>query len=272
MIWSVAYVWDPKHAWIDKPRTYASLLVEFIRTRSPKDSFIVAVHKCIPTNLVEAFKNAAPGRVRIETVEGHPYLPTASRLIPLLDILPHTKDQTVVVADVHDYMPSQTALLRRILRHCTTASFTCWPAETLGTAQHPCILHARIPISSKRPDVYHWHIDAGLCASQEAFRTSVGACAGVTFRKFLAKFCERHSFARSVDEVVFEKYLTIPAMQSTIRDARFYVHKSWRRDPGDMLRISCQKPVYAPIHPFKNIALEPECEHSEVKETGELNF
>ena len=269
VVWSIAYVSPRNLAWKGAPERYAALLIEFIRRRAKGDGggkFILAIHEALPPPLVDLFKKAAGDRpMQITLCAGDPFLPTAQRIVPLLDVLDFTEGHDVVLADVHDGWDTQETLLKKLRSKQASAAFTCWPAVSIGNPSCQCTLPARLPLDSADPSEYHWHLDAGLGLTTPAFRNRLQSrCGG--FDAYMRKFVRQRFFERSVDEVAMETYLcgALP-----LDDAVFHVHKSWPRAPVAKIQDSFATPVYKSLSP---LALEPEADHGGVHEKGFLKF
>lgn len=179
--------------WEGKPKEYAALLIEFLRRRQSdvrrsnvgrgavhEDvKFVVAVHADVPSDLVDLFVKAAqPSPVHVVRCTGDPFLPTAQRIVPLLDPMPFTEGHEVVLADVHDGWQTQDTLLRKLRSADGSAAFTCWPAESSGNPACQCSLVTHLPLESARPAEYHWHLDAGLATTTPAFRRALRSQCG----------------------------------------------------------------------------------------------
>lgn len=273
--WSLAYVWPRGAPWEGKPREYATLLVEFVRRqrKTPDTRFVIAVHESLSNDLVQKFSDAAKDAakdapVRIVRCSGDPFLPTAQRIVPLLDPMDFTDGHEVVLADVHDGYGTQDTLLKKLQGARTQAGFTCWPAVSSGNvATHQCSLQARLPFDSAKPNDYHWHLDAGLATTSTPFRKALFAkCKG--FQQYLNRFVVERCFERSVDEVAMEAYLSNEKSVALLRKhAVFHVHTSWPRTPRsrDPLKgVHLSPPVYR--GKCQPIAIEPEEEHKNVRE------
>ena len=268
VVWTVAYVWPRGASWEGKPKQYAGLLIEFIRRRA-RDAdakFVLAVHEALPEQLVNLFKNAAGKRpMQITKCEGDPFLPTAQRIVPLLDEMQFTVGHEVVLADVHDGWGTQETLLGKLREKHAPAAFTCWPAVCTGNPTQQCTLPAKLPFDSANPSDYHWHLDAGLGLTTHEFRCGLNArCGG--FDAYMREFVRWRFFERSVDEVAMETYL-VDALP--LEGVVFHVHKSWPRTCSVNIKESFATPKYKSLTP---IALEPEADHAQVREKAFLTL
>ena len=283
-VWSIALAW-PEGVPFDgagrdlAPAHYAHALVEFVRARraAAADKFVLSVHAALPAELVDALVRAAGASpVHVRTCAADDFRPTAERLVPLLDPMDFTRGEEVVVADVHDSFRVQDALLRALRAAMPTdgAALTCWPAVSSGGLR-PCGLNVPgvpLPIESADPSEYHWHFDAGLAVSTDAFRRRAAARGG-GFAAFLARFVRDYRFERGADEAACEAYLC--TMAPLLREAAsLAVHRERRRAvrASARLRDHYPPPAYAAARRDARAccALEPECDHAAVKERRQL--
>ena len=282
-VWSLAFVW-PLNAPFEGEETscpsyYAHAMIEFIKKHDAEsDRFIINVHSSIPDAIISAFVNATNNRpVLVRKCTTHPFSPTAERFVPLLDPIQFTKNETVVVVDIHDDFKIQEKLLHQILENMphNGAGFTFWPAKSTGGVC-PCGLNVHnipLPIDSCRPDEYHWHFDGGMAISSENFR-QIAFKNGGGFGEFLSSFLKTYHFERSAEEVVCEAYLG--TILCVIKEYSYIcVHRDLKRsvNPSPDLSSYYSQPCYSQNSLDKiSLAMEEECEHTLIKEHNRLSW
>ena len=170
------------------------------------------------------------------------FLPTAARLVPLLDGDPFAGRLPVIVADCHDELAGQEAIACKLLAalddeqpldagalptraSAKSLALTLWAAEGNGVA-HACDTFAccgagarALPLRSPAPGLFHWHCDGGALVSTARWRATLRATVGAagTFAAFLERFASAFAFARGAEEIALDWYLSQPPVLSLCR-------------------------------------------------------
>ena len=255
-LYSIAFTWPAGASWLSAhgdrkraPSWYADRITELIELRAAdgRSSFLVHVHGAISPamrSLLEERWQAAFRRARQASITQPggrqpsdeslelvvcdkalpPMWPAAARIAPVFD---HPGESAVIVIDVHDSLPKQTAeidsLLTQAAEESSCLALTAWPGYGLRssfrrddpTLAPPALLAIDRTDKSQSADVAAgivWHLDCGLLVSLPGFRRRLRAFSSPALPRYSAhlKHCfEQYEYdsSRGSDEMILEMYL-----------------------------------------------------------------